>query len=95
MKRALSKINDLLTAAALAETGLDRTVRIIPGNDGDRWLAGQREALFTAITFAEAGEFETARQIMHEAEERKRRFAGYAGLPDDCRFGDNDACFET
>jgi hypothetical protein len=94
MKRALSKINDLLTAAALAETGLDRTVRAIPGNDGDRRLAGQWEALFTAITFAEAGEFETARRIMHEAE-RKRRFAGYAELPDDCRFGDNEACFET
>ena len=95
MKRALSKINDLLTAAALAETGLDRTVRAIPGNDGDRRRAGEREALFTAITFGEAGEFETARQIVRETEERKRRFAGYAELPDDCRFGDNDACFET
>ena len=95
MKRALSKINDLLTAAALAETGLDGTGRAIPGNGGDRRLAGQWEALFTAIAFAEAGEFETARQIMHEAGERKRRFAGDAGLSDHCRFGDNEACFGT
>jgi hypothetical protein len=92
MKRALRKISDLLTAAALTETGLDRTVRAIPGKGGDRRLAGQWEALFTAITFAEAGEFETARQIVHEAGERKRRFAGE--LSDHCRFGDNEACFE-
>lgn len=32
------------------------------------WFANKLEKIFTAVTFAEAGELDTARQIMNEEE---------------------------
>lgn len=59
MKRISQYMEDIFTEAALAEERDMRNRGQISGRSGDLL-----DSLFTAITFAEAGEFDTARDMM-------------------------------
>ncbi len=86
MRRFLEKVEDLLAAIALAETEGTKTVRDIMEHSRIDRLGRIKVNIFNAITYAEAGDFETAQEFLAEQELHPL-------MPDECQFGDNDACY--
>ncbi len=88
MKRLIEKIEDLYADVALAEgegTGA-------AGHSSEPSTSGGNLA---AAAFAEAGDFEDAREILEEEQKRKRNLKyikEHPLQPDDCQYG--EVCFE-
>ncbi len=87
MLKRMEKLTNMLAASAFAELGDFASARNIIDKDHvyDE-QSGVWEKEQVAISFAEASEFDTAREIMGEHDE-------YPVHPDDCQFGDNDLCY--
>ena len=71
MKDLTKKIEEVFTKITLAEDGVENTGQVLKEQGGfvDDW-----DDIFVAITFAEAGEFETARQILKKNFMNLRRY---------------------
>lgn len=46
-----------------------------------------------AITFAEAGEFDTTRGLLHQNEDQAQPCSFVSPSADECHYRDNDVCF--
>lgn len=86
--KKMSKHNEVLAAAAFAELGHFESARRIVREDSghDEKTTGSWEKAQSAISFAEASDADTAREIMSERRE-------YPVHPDDYQYGDNDLCY--
>jgi hypothetical protein len=83
----VTKLTDMLAASAFAELGeLDTAREMVARYAPQGKHTGAWEKEQTAITFAEASEFDAAKNVLSEHEE-------YPIHPDDCQYGDNDLCY--
>ncbi|HAK60141.1 MAG TPA: hypothetical protein DCO77_07125 [Nitrospiraceae bacterium] len=88
MKRLIEKIEDAFADVALAEgEGI--------GAAGYAAKPSTSEGNLAAVAFAEAGDFEDAREILEEQQKRKRNLKyikEHPLQPDDCQYG--EVCYE-
>ncbi len=84
MKRFLKNIEDALADSALLEMG----VAVAPVEKSNAFRETLEENLIE-VAFAEAADYDQ----IHEAILREHRRADDMIRPDDCGYGDNEACF--
>jgi hypothetical protein len=84
MKRFLKNINDALADSALLEMGVAAALV-----EQTKAIRETLEENLIEIAFAEAGEYDQ----IHEAILREHRRENDMVRPDDCQYGDNEACF--
>ncbi len=92
MKTLFGKITDMLAATALSEIEGNEAVRELLEHHDTRDFSGTTalERELSAAAYAEAADFETARQILHERDHPQ--LEREVIVPDDCRYADNDLC---
>lgn len=90
MKKLIGWIENLFADVALAEGEGTRTA-------GYTAKPSTRGGNLAAAAFAEAGDFEDAREILEEQQDRKRNLRYIKEHPlhtEECQYGDNEVCFK-